>query len=379
MTTEQNALDIRPRRLGLVMEPDPMNPDESLGVLNPATARGRDGQLYLFPRVVGPGNYSRIGRARVLFDDRGDPCGVERMGYALEPGPRYERHGDTGGCEDPRITYFEPFDVYVMVYTAWGPSGPRVALAWSDDLERWNRTGRVDFVPDPHPVYSTDFDRYHNKDGMIFPEAVPDPWGRPSVALLHRPVYETAPGTDHDIPPGINDPMPSIWISYCPLEELDGRFRGRVKFHDHHVVMDPEYAWEAMRIGGGPPPLRTSRGWLVIYHGVSEILEHLLPEEDVHEMETAAALGPIPVEKKNLSYRAGLALLDLEDPRKVLYRSKMPIMEPHGDIETTGVVSNVVFPTAFDVRSDIGRPDRVDMYYGGADTRILAATFDLPF
>ena len=73
---------MRLRRLGLVMEPEPGNPQESEGVLNPGAARGPDGQLYLFPRLVARGNYSRIGIARVLFDQAGDPSGVERLGIA---------------------------------------------------------------------------------------------------------------------------------------------------------------------------------------------------------------------------------------------------------------------------------------------------------
>ena len=90
------------QRLGLVMEPEPGNPLEAEGVLNPAAARGPDGQLYLFPRLVAQGNYSRIGIARVRFNEAGDPVGVERLGIALEPEADYERRSDGGGgCEDP--------------------------------------------------------------------------------------------------------------------------------------------------------------------------------------------------------------------------------------------------------------------------------------
>src|ERR1700735_3898486 len=96
------------QRLGLVMEPDPGNSLEVEGVLNPATIRGPDGQLYLFPRLVAKGNYSRIGMARVKFNSAGDPTGVERLGIALEPEADYElRPTGGGGCEDPRITFVE--------------------------------------------------------------------------------------------------------------------------------------------------------------------------------------------------------------------------------------------------------------------------------
>ena len=72
----------RLQRIGLVMEPEPGNPLEVEGVLNPASARGRDGTLYLFPRLVSRGNYSRIGIARVRFNKAGDPVDLERLGIA---------------------------------------------------------------------------------------------------------------------------------------------------------------------------------------------------------------------------------------------------------------------------------------------------------
>jgi len=79
------------QRLGMVIEPEPGNPQEVEGILNPAAARGLDGQLYLFPRLVAKGNYSRIGIARVRFNESGDPAGIERLGIALEPEADYER------------------------------------------------------------------------------------------------------------------------------------------------------------------------------------------------------------------------------------------------------------------------------------------------
>src|SRR5476649_670410 len=109
------------QRLGQMMEPEPGNPLEAEGVLNPAAVRGPDGQLYLFPRLVARGNYSRIGIARVRFNEAGDPSGVERLGIALEPEADYERRA--GGCEDARITFIEPLQRYVMTYTAYSPRG----------------------------------------------------------------------------------------------------------------------------------------------------------------------------------------------------------------------------------------------------------------
>src|ERR1700722_5725810 len=127
--------DLLLQRLGVIMEPQPGNRLETDGVLNPAAVRGRDGHLYLFPRLVAKGNYSRIGIARVNFNDNGDPFQVERLGIALEPEADYERRPDGGGgCEDPRISYIEPLDHYTMTYTAYSPRGPRIAIAISEDL-----------------------------------------------------------------------------------------------------------------------------------------------------------------------------------------------------------------------------------------------------
>src|SRR5207342_3557083 len=144
------------------------------------------GQLYLFPRLVGQGNYSRIGIARVLFNEAGDPAGVERLGIALEPEAHYEHRNDgSGGCEDPRITFVEPIRCYIMAYTACSPNGPRIALAKSEDLIRWQRLGLVTF----QPYDGIEFDGVNNKDASVFPVAIPDPSGKPSMAILQRPLF----------------------------------------------------------------------------------------------------------------------------------------------------------------------------------------------
>jgi len=85
------------KRLGLVIDPKSGNPLEAEGVLNPAAIRGPDGQLYLFPRLIAQGNYSRIGIARVRFSETGDPASVERLGIALEPEADYGRRPNGGG------------------------------------------------------------------------------------------------------------------------------------------------------------------------------------------------------------------------------------------------------------------------------------------
>jgi len=89
------AAPFRLERLGVVMQADPTVAEEVEGVLNPAAARGPDGELYLFPRLVGRGNRSRVGRATVRFDRAGTPVAVERLGrIAQRPGHRV--FGDLG-------------------------------------------------------------------------------------------------------------------------------------------------------------------------------------------------------------------------------------------------------------------------------------------
>jgi len=140
--------DFEVKRLGLMMEAEAGNPQEVAGVLNPAAARGPDGKLYMFPRLVAEGYYSRIGIALGLFNDNGDPCRVERLGIALEPEADYELQGiGRGSCEDARITYIERFNRCVMTYTAFRCTNPRVRSASSfKDLNRnttiWSRYER---------------------------------------------------------------------------------------------------------------------------------------------------------------------------------------------------------------------------------------------
>ena len=173
--------DFQLRRLGIVMEPEAGNPNEVEGVLNPAAARGPDGALYLFPRLVAKGNYSRIGIARVRFNDAGDPLGVVRVGIALEPETDYERRPDGGGgCEDPRVTYVEPLQRYIMSYTAFSPVGPRIAFAESQDLLHWHRLGLATYAH----WHGIDLRNVDDKDASLFPVAGRDRALHPDHELL---------------------------------------------------------------------------------------------------------------------------------------------------------------------------------------------------
>jgi predicted GH43/DUF377 family glycosyl hydrolase len=347
---------IQLQRIGQIMQP--AGPLEVEGVLNPAAVRGPDGELYLFPRLVAAGNYSRIGVARVVFNDAGDPCGVERLGIALEPEADYERGpGGTGGCEDPRITFVEPLGRYVMTYTALSAAGPRIALAASTDLHHWERLGLASFSPGD----GIEFDGVDDKDASLFPVAIPNPSGHAELAILHRPLFPgTRPEETRAFQNRTVDPnRESIWISYSPIPAgNDGPYR-LGQFTSHHRLAAPESRWERLKIGGGTPPILTRHGWLMIYHGVSE---------------TEGSADGV----RKLSYSAGVMVLSKDHPQVVVYRSVHPVLVPAVAQECCGTVANVVFPTGIDRRDDLGLPDRFDIYYGMADDRIGVARLDLP-
>ena len=132
-------------RLGVVMTPEPGNPHEAMGVLNPASGRAPDGRLYLLPRLVEEGNVSRVGLAEVELRD-GVPVGVQRRGVVLAPDEGWERGANNAGVEDPRTTWVPSLGRHLMTYVAFGPLGPRLALAVSEDLEHWQRLGPVQFA-----------------------------------------------------------------------------------------------------------------------------------------------------------------------------------------------------------------------------------------
>jgi beta-1,2-mannobiose phosphorylase / 1,2-beta-oligomannan phosphorylase len=341
----------RLERLGIVMEPLPGDPREVEGVLNPATARSRDGELFLFPRLVAQGNFSRIGQARILFDEGGRPSGVERLGVVLEPDEVWEQNPITAGVEDPRITFVESLDAYVMAYAAYGPLGPRIGLAVSRDLARWERLGPVSFGY--QPSLRTDLNLYPNKDAMFFPEPVPGPDGKPAYAMLHRPMWNlswASPNSRGPLPAGVTDPRHSIWVSFAPADIVMEDVRALTRLVGHRQVAQPERPWEATKIGGGTPPIRVPEGWLILHHGVTKA--EARPGE------------PAPVR-----YVAGAMVLDPQDVSRVLSRSQVPLLEPEIDEEREGAVGNVVFPTAIDVRDG----GEADVYYGMADFRIGAA------
>ena len=210
------------------------------------------------------------------------------------------------GIEDPRICRMDGETRHIIAYTAYSKGGPLVSLATTEDFEQFQRLG---------PVMPPD-----DKDAAIFPVLF---GGR--YAMLHRPAATMLGLGAH------------IWLSYSP----DLKHWG-----DHQIVVRARHGgwWDANKIGLSPPPLRTDEGWLVMYHGVRLTVS-----------------GGI--------YRLGLALLDLEDPAKVLLRGDEWVLAPEETYEREGDVHDVVFPCGWIVEGDDLR-----LYYGAADTSIAVAT-----
>ncbi len=341
-------------RLGVVMSAEAGAEFEAEGVLNPASGRGPDGWLWLLPRLVAAGNVSRVGIAEVLVRD-GRPAGVRRDGVVLAPDAGWERSHDHAGVEDPRATWIDSLGVHVMSYVAFGPLGPRPAVAVSGDLRSWRRLGPVHF--EYQPDLDTDLNLFTNKDVVYFPEAIPGPDGQPAYAMLHRPTWDLGEITggrgDVFLPAGLDDPRPGIWISYTPADAVLTDVRALARVRSHRLVALPEFAWEAVKIGAGPPPLRVPEGWLLLHHGV------------------AGTLTPGWDPQHHVRYSAGAMLLDPDDPGTVLARTRRPLLEPLAASERDGTVPNVVFPTAIE---EIDGQQFV--FYGMADSSIGVARLD---
>jgi len=159
-----------------------------------------------------------------------------------------------------------------------------------------------------------------NKDGVLFPEKIMGNYAR-----LDRP---------------IGNQIGSIWISYS--DDL-------VHWGHHKVILTPHFGfWDSFRVGASAPPIKTEEGWLEIYHGVK-----------------MTSAGPI--------YRIGSALLDLDDPSRVIARCDEPLLSPREYYERIGDVNNIIFPCGAIVEPR----GEIKIYYGAADTCICVATTNL--
>ena len=234
-------------------------------------------------------------------------------GWKFEPDralhPLTDSFEEQWGIEDPRIT--QVGDEFFVVYVGYSGAGPLVLLATTRDFNHWDRRG-VLMSPE-------------DKDAALFPANFGGRW-----ALIHRPVPSIAGMGAH------------MWLSFS---------RDLQHWGDSQVLLPARRGgwWDANKVGLGPPPLLTAKGWLVGYHGVR-----------------VTASGSV--------YRLGLALLDRDDPTKVLARGDDWVLGPHEPYERVGDVPNVVFPCGWVLRDD---GDTVHMYYGAADTVVCVAECSL--
>ena len=331
---------IKVKKEGIILEKTDLE-FENQGVLNPAAIRIGD-CVHLYYRAVRNGNYSTIGYCRL----DGPLTISERWTKPfMVPESDYESHG----VEDPRIIKID--DLYYMTYTAYDGTNALGALATSKDLVTFVKQGPI--VP---PITYAEFvflaetagkvnENYYRNQKFYFQEADPDKkmllWDK-NVVFFPRRIKGNLVFL-HRIRPGIQ------LVSVKSLKDLTHEF-WQEYFHNFqdHIVLDPVYSHESSYIGSGCPPIETEHGWLLIYHGVEET-------------------------KKGLVYSAcAAALLDLENPSRVIARLPFALFSPEYEWELKGDVNNVVFPTGTALFGDT-----LYIYYGAADERIACASLSL--
>jgi predicted GH43/DUF377 family glycosyl hydrolase len=293
-----------------ILEPIDDHGWESRYVLNAASVR-LDKTIYILYRAYGDDEISRIGLAWTKD-------GVNIEGRLSVPIFQPEATTESAGTEDPRVTVIG--DRLYMLYTAWDKEIAQIAMASipveafiKHRFDRWERHG-------------LGFPGLPNKDAVLYPEKFD---GR--YVIYHR----------------ID---PNMWISY--LDELTCPWPRT----GQKIVTSPRpgMMWDGIKIGAGSQPIKTTHGWLNVYHGVDY----------------------------ERSYRLGVLFMALNDPSNVIYQSPNPILEPEMDYEIGSSgngdywVPHVVFTCgavpAVDKES-IGLDDEIFVYYGAADTAIGVA------
>ena len=218
---------------------------------------------------------------------------------------------------DPRITPLE--DEFLVMFAADTESGCRLGTARTRDFRDFEFIGLGD-----HPDI---------RNGVIFPARFGDRYLR--FDRPNRVVDPGAPATGDEIVLSESHDL-ADWRPLGPV--MSGR---------------PRY-WDE-RIGAGPPPVRTRHGWLLLYHGI------------------ATHFGSVGI------YQAGVALFDLDDPSRLIGRSRDNVLEPRRMYELVGQVPNVVFPSGmivdeFDADGFARDDSPLKVYYGAADTSVCMAT-----
>ena len=280
--------------------PEPVNV-----VFNPGAAVV-DGETVLLARVETLTGISHLTVARSANGVDGWRVDSSPL-LAPEPGVETEQWG----FEDARTVWVEELDRFVITCTAYGPAGPAVYLATTKDFLSVERHGIVISPED--------------KNAALLPERIGGKW-----ILFHRPTTRFG--------------VPHAGISLSRSDDLSS-------WNPPEAVLEPRAGawWDSLRIGIGPPLLKTDHGWLLIYHGVKETVS-----------------GAI--------YRVGLALLDLEEPTRVLRRLPEWVFGPLEDYERQGDVANALFPCGFVHDEQSGE---LRLYYGAADVSICLATAQL--
>lgn len=293
-------------RLGVLLRPEHDNEAK----FNAGMVRQGDmvHMLYRYAHIADRGDgksltYSRNCIHYARLDVTGRLLEDQKASPAIEPATPWE----AGGCEDPRIVEFE--GAYYVFYSAFDGAICRVGVAKTQDFTTYERLGVI-------PT------RQWDKDAFILPERV-----NGKVVYIHR----IEPDIEIDFFDDISDLFDeAYWENY-----------GNV-VHDKVVLTGVE-PWEAAKVGGSVPPIRTEKGWLLIYHGVGR-------------------------DRRPFCYRAGAALLDLENPARVTARLPYPLLEPERDYECTGDVDNVVFPQGAYLHDGW-----LYFSYGAADKRVAMA------
>jgi len=260
----------------------------------------------------------------------------------LVPEFDYEKQG----MEDPRVIKVE--DTYYLFYTAYDGKDARIAYAVSRDLEKFEKQGLVS----PSFTYdeAEDIFRYsHLQERYFLFESFYKEKHGPDVMLWEKDAFL--------LPKKIKEKfmlfhriLPGIQVICCDeLAQLKDPeyWKNYLKDLENYVVLDPKHWFEIRNIGGGCVPLETEEGWLLIYHAVED-----------------TKFGKV--------YHAAAALLDKNNPKKVIGRLDYPLFSPSNNWEKEGAVSNVVFPTGAIIKEG-----RVIVYYGAADKLIAAKSFKL--
>ena len=313
---------------------------ENEGVLNPGAIEV-NGIIHIFYRAVHKGNFSSIGHCRLfnplsVLDRSETPVFIPQF--------EYESHG----IEDPRIVKIE--DLYYLTYTAYDGLNALGALAVSSDLIHFEKKGIMvpqisydEFKQLTGSKYEINkkYIRYNDNHGntehygkkiliwdknvIFFPERI-----NGKLYFLHRIKPEIQIARINEI----SDLTHEYWSDY-------------LLHFDEHILLTSKYSHEVSYIGGGCPPIKTEKGWLLIYHSVHDTLGGYV-------------------------YSACAALLDLENPCIEVARLPYPLFSPDHKWELIGEVNNVCFPTGAIVQDEI-----LYIYYGAADEQIACASIHL--